>query len=389
VVHRVRTDGPAIVADRVAKDFVLVRSFGDFIRLCGSAKVPSHRALDGISLALNKGEVLGLIGYNGAGKSTLLRILSEVSLPTTGQLAIRGRKLVVLEMSTGFNPFLTGRENIWRRLTLYGISRDEIAALEPGIVAFAELEAAIDQPLITYSTGMRARLAFAVVTSPRSDVLLLDELLAVGDEYFQGKCVRRIAEACEGGTTAVIASHDIGMIQRLCNRAVWLEHGRVRMAGSPFDVGVAYYGADARAYDASLARSHARIDNIQIERKGDRLAIQIDCQRLEKGDDLFLQVAIYDGRIGTLVLLHNTGYDDVRLPAEPGAMNVSLVTACPPRLTRGLVSAVLFRGSAIPSAATVEDAWGWDNDRSVRFEFGEPTSAGPYIEYPLLWTRVT
>jgi lipopolysaccharide transport system ATP-binding protein len=171
--------------------------------------LPTFRALDQVSFSVENGEVLGIIGPNGAGKSTLLKIINGVSRPTSGKVHLNGSCTAILEVSTGFSPFLTGRENIYRRLMLQGYRVDEVKELEKRIIEFSELEPFIDQKVLTYSSGMAARLTFAIVTSALSEIVLIDELLVVGDEYFQGKCLKRIKEMCASGRTVVIASHTI------------------------------------------------------------------------------------------------------------------------------------------------------------------------------------
>jgi lipopolysaccharide transport system ATP-binding protein len=188
-------------------------------------------ALDDVTFDVQEGEVLGVIGRNGAGKSTLLKILSEVTAPTSGQIALRGRVASLLEVGTGFHPDLTGRENIFLNGAILGMSKAEIRAQFDDIVGFSECEAFIDTPVKRYSSGMYVRLAFAVAAHLEQEILIIDEVLAVGDAQFQQKCLRKMEEVGRAGRTILFVSHQISSIQRLCNRAVLLENGRLVKAG--------------------------------------------------------------------------------------------------------------------------------------------------------------
>lgn len=193
-------------------------------------------ALRGVSLAVRQGEVLGILGRNGAGKTTLLKLVSRVLLPTRGRVRVRGLVAPLLGLGAGFHDDLTGRENIFLASAILGFARKHVAARLERIVAFAELAPFIDRPLRTYSTGMRARLGFAVATDVRPDILILDEILAVGDESFQKKCRQRIAEFRQQGTTVLLVSHQVAMVQALCSRAILLEQGELLADAPPGEV---------------------------------------------------------------------------------------------------------------------------------------------------------
>jgi ABC-type polysaccharide/polyol phosphate transport system ATPase subunit len=188
-------------------------------------------ALNHVDLQVQDGEILGIIGRNGAGKSTLLKVISRVLVPTEGRLRIRGRVSPLLELGAGFHPELTGRENVFLNGTLLGHTRREIESHLDEIIEFAELGDFIDAPLRTYSSGMTARLGFSVATSWKPEILILDEVLAVGDEAFRNKCQVRMEQYRDHGTTTLIVTHDSHTVQTLCSRAVWLDHGRVRAIG--------------------------------------------------------------------------------------------------------------------------------------------------------------
>src|SRR5690348_5499913 len=188
-------------------------------------------ALKDVSLQVNEGEVLGLIGRNGAGKTTLLKILSRITRPTTGWAEIRGRVGSLLEVGTGFHPELTGRENTFLSGAVLGMSKREIARKFDEIVGFAELEKFIDTPVKHYSSGMYVRLAFAVAAHLEPEILLVDEVLAVGDLEFQKKCVGRMSEVSKAGRTIVFISHQMSQIRRLCERVIWVDRGVIKRDG--------------------------------------------------------------------------------------------------------------------------------------------------------------
>jgi ABC-2 type transport system ATP-binding protein/lipopolysaccharide transport system ATP-binding protein len=190
-------------------------------------------ALRDVCLELRRGEVFGLIGHNGAGKSTMLKLVSRVMKPTSGRVWVKGKIAPLLELGAGFHPELSGRENIFLNGTLLGNSRAEMAKLFDGIVEFAEIGDFIDAPLRTYSTGMAGRLGFAVATATRPDILIVDEVLSVGDEQFQEKCAERITEFRQQGTTILLVTHSSTLVERICDRAAWLDHGQLCGVGLP------------------------------------------------------------------------------------------------------------------------------------------------------------
>jgi lipopolysaccharide transport system ATP-binding protein len=203
-------------------------------------------ALKDVSLEVKEGEVLGLIGRNGAGKTTLLKILSRITRPTTGWAEIHGRVGSLLEVGTGFHPELTGRENTFLSGAILGMSKREITAKFDEIVAFAELEKFIDTPVKHYSSGMYVRLAFAVAAHLEPEILLVDEVLAVGDINFQKKCLGKMGDVARAGRTVVLVSHQLNQIRRLCHRVVWIDDGSIRQDGPTHEVVSAYESAMAR-----------------------------------------------------------------------------------------------------------------------------------------------
>ena len=197
-------------------------------------------ALRDVSAEVPVGEVLGIIGRNGAGKSTLLKVLSRITRPTTGRAIIRGRVGSLLEVGTGFHPELTGRENIFLNGAILGMGRAEIRRKFDEIVAFAETERFLDVPVKHYSTGMHMRLAFAVAAHLDPEILLVDEVLAVGDALFQKKCLGKMQAVASGGRTVVFISHNMSAIQALSDRVLWLESGEVHRVGQPTDIVQSY-----------------------------------------------------------------------------------------------------------------------------------------------------
>jgi ABC-type polysaccharide/polyol phosphate transport system ATPase subunit len=197
-------------------------------------------ALHDVSITLLPGETLGVVGRNGAGKSTLLRVISRVLRPTSGRVIVRGSVAPLLELGAGFHPDLTGRENVYLNAALLGHTAAQTRACFDEIVTFAELWDFIDAPIRTYSTGMHARLGFAVATALRPDVLLVDEVLSVGDEQFQEKCGERIREFRRLGTSIILVTHNAITVRKLCSRAVWLDDGKVQVAGDPESVTAEY-----------------------------------------------------------------------------------------------------------------------------------------------------
>src|ERR1700688_2691185 len=197
-------------------------------------------ALRDASFDIQGGEIVGLIGRNGAGKTTLLKILSRVTRPTVGFAEVHGRMGSLLEVGTGFHPELTGRENVFLSAAILGMGKREIDRKFDEIVAFAEVDKFIDTPLKHFSTGMQMRLAFAVAAQLEPEILMVDEVLAVGDLEFQKKCLGKMSEVSKGGRTIVFVSHQMSQIRRLCERVIWVDRGVIKLDGPTLDVVSAY-----------------------------------------------------------------------------------------------------------------------------------------------------
>ena len=200
----------------------------------------SFLALNNVNIDIKKGEIFGFVGRNGAGKSTLLKVVSRVLVPTEGRVWIKGWVSPLLELGAGFHPELTGRENVFLNGTLLGHSRREIEEHMDEILGFSELGAFMDAPLRTYSSGMIARLGFAVATTWKPEILILDEVLSVGDEAFQLKCQKRMEGFRKERVTSLLVTHSMQVVQSLCSRAAWIDHGVIKVVGTPDEVIKAY-----------------------------------------------------------------------------------------------------------------------------------------------------
>lgn len=200
-------------------------------------KIENRKILNGINIEIKKGETVALIGTNGSGKSTLLKLMTKIIYPTSGKIITRGKIASLLELGAGFHPDFTGRENIYFNAAVFGLSKKEIDKRLNDIIEFSELGELIDTPVRTYSSGMYMRLAFSVAINVDADILLIDEILAVGDQHFQDKCFDKLKEFKDDkNKTIVIVSHSLDSVKMLCNRAIWIYDGKVRMDGKPEEV---------------------------------------------------------------------------------------------------------------------------------------------------------
>jgi lipopolysaccharide transport system ATP-binding protein len=291
-------------------------------------------ALDDVSFEVGQGEVVGFIGRNGAGKSTLLKILTRITTPTRGRAEIRGRVGSILEVGTGFHPELTGRENIYLNGTILGMTRREINAKLSRIIDFSGVERLIDTPVKRYSTGMYVRLAFAVAAHLDPEVLIIDEVLAVGDYEFQQRCMGRIEDISKSGRTVLFVSHDMQAVSRLCNRIYWLEQGRVAESGPSAQVVASYLQAQAgvgaeRTFTPETAQGDvARITSARIVDEDGKTVDAVDVRRsvgveiaftvLKPGNALFPKIKISTGQSEIAFNALDTD-QRWREPVEPGA----------------------------------------------------------------------
>jgi len=225
----------AIEVKNMSKDFVV---YGDrantlkekIIRI-GTSKKEVRSVLKDINLEIKNGESVALIGVNGSGKSTLLKLMTKIIYPTKGKISVNGKLTSLLELGAGFHQDFSGRENIYFNASIFGLSKGEIDERIDSIIKFSELEEFIDNPVRTYSSGMYMRLAFSVAINVDADILLIDEILAVGDQHFQDKCMNKMLELKKQGKTMVFVSHSAQAVKFLCDRAIWLSDGRIKMDG--------------------------------------------------------------------------------------------------------------------------------------------------------------
>lgn len=232
------TNEPAITLENVVLDFPVTKTGPAFLkevftgRMGKRRKDNFYRAINEINLEIKQGEVFGIIGPNGAGKSTLLRMMAGIYAPDKGSLKVRGRVSLLAGLGAGFQRNLTGRENISLSGSIYGISKDQLHQLIPSIIVFSGIGEFIDQPLRTYSSGMRARLAFSIASHLSPEVLLIDEVLAVGDSAFREKSKNKIMEMVKGEATVVIVSHNAAILREICDRIVCLDKGKISLLSS-------------------------------------------------------------------------------------------------------------------------------------------------------------
>ena len=246
----------AVKVDHVSKYFKLPTEATNSLRTAmvnrfkGIKGYKEQHVLKDISFEVEKGDFFGILGRNGSGKSTLLKIISEIYVPEKGSVTIDGKLVSFIELGVGFNPELTGRENVYMNGAMLGFSTVEIDAMYDDIVDFAELHDFMNQKLKNYSSGMQVRLAFSVAIKAQGDILILDEVLAVGDEAFQRKCNDYFQERKKSGKTTILVTHDMGAVKKYCNKAVLIENGLVKAIGDPFDV------SDQYSFDNLESNSH-------------------------------------------------------------------------------------------------------------------------------------
>lgn len=246
----------AVKVDHVSKYFKLPTEATNSLRTAmvnrfkGIKGYKEQHVLNDISFEVEKGDFFGILGRNGSGKSTLLKIISEIYVPEKGSVTIDGKLVSFIELGVGFNPELTGRENVYMNGAMLGFSTAEINAMYDDIVDFAELHDFMNQKLKNYSSGMQVRLAFSVAIKAQGDILILDEVLAVGDEAFQRKCNDYFQERKKSGKTTILVTHDMGAVKKYCNKAVLIENGLVKAIGDPFDV------SDQYSFDNLESSSH-------------------------------------------------------------------------------------------------------------------------------------
>ncbi len=234
----------AIEVKKVTKTFKLFYDKANTVKekliFWNNKKSETRTVLDDINLNISKGETVALIGVNGSGKSTLLKLMTKIIYPTKGEINTNGKLTSLLELGAGFHPDFTGRENIYFNASIFGLTKKQIDERLDDIIEFSELGDFIDNPVRTYSSGMYMRLAFSVAINVDADILLVDEILAVGDQHFQDKCIAKMKELQNEGKTMVFVTHSLGIVRDFCTRAVWLCDGKIKMDGNTNEVVDAY-----------------------------------------------------------------------------------------------------------------------------------------------------
>jgi ABC-2 type transport system ATP-binding protein len=389
----------AIVVENVSKKFRLsghkVRSIKEGALRLGRNTYEEFWALKDISLSIDRGETIGILGHNGSGKSTLLKCISGILKPTTGEVRLRGRIASLLELGAGFHPDLTGRENVYINASFLGIPRKEIAKHFDDIVAFAELEHFIDQQVKYYSSGMYVRLGFAVAINVDPDILLVDEVLAVGDEVFQKKCIDRVEELQAEGKTILFVTHGADLARKICDRVIVLDHGDMVANGVPgesiriFREYLHGHLTDAEGEPAAdVAHTHdprVRITSVTFEHPGqpDRrhvfagepLTIRVAIEAVEQVAEAVLGLEVRDSS-GEVLYVSDTEMLGAPLPPLQGAVEV----------TFNIGSLPLLDG-AFPISIQLKDRHGGRlldfREGQDTFEVVNPTRAGGSILLPV------
>jgi ABC-type polysaccharide/polyol phosphate transport system ATPase subunit len=336
--------GGAVRAEGVSRRFRVrpheTRTLKELVLAPGRARATDVWALRDVSFAIGAGEAVGLVGRNGSGKTTLLKLVSGILKPTSGRLDVEGRVGSLLELGAGFHPDFTGRENVFLNGAIHGLSRAQVRERLEEVVAFAELEDAIDLPVRTYSSGMVMRLGFAVAAHVEADLLLLDEVFAVGDEAFQRKCFGKIFEFKQRGGTIVFVSHDASAVERLCDRAILLRHGTVELDGPTHEAILRYHRLLAADEDPA-----------------------------ERGAGL-REWGSGEARVESVALVGEDGAERAQfLAGEPATLRLRVVAAAPlpaPRLSWELRG----EGGILLAAGAVETAGlGWDGAGPLPLRF--------------------
>jgi teichoic acid transport system ATP-binding protein len=326
----------AITAEGLSKKYKVYRNnkarLAEFLAFGRKQFHQEFWALRDLNFTIKRGETFGVIGRNGAGKSTLLKILAGITRQSEGSMHINGRLSALLELGAGFHPDFTGRENLYMNGALIGYTREDVDAIFEEVVDFADLWDYIDMPVKTYSSGMYVRLAFSIATSVNPDILIVDEALAVGDEYFQKKCIDRMRSFMQLGKTIIFVSHDVGNIRRICQRAMWIEKGGIMDIGDSDSVTASYSdflnGLQGEASEREkagkkAAPAHEKLVEITgvriigadrkphaVFRTGETFKIEVGYRALKPVRDVTFGVAIYRND-NVFVTASNTSMDDI------------------------------------------------------------------------------
>lgn len=356
-------------------------------------------ALRDVSFEVPTGQALGIIGHNGAGKSTLLKLLSNITAPSEGEMKIRGRLSALIEVGSGFHPELTGRENIYLNGSILGMRRREISEKFDRIVDFAGVRQFIDTPVKRYSSGMYVRLGFSIAAHLDPDILLLDEVLAVGDAAFQSKCIRRIRELKELGTTIVFISHDLGAVERLCDRVLLARRGQIVADGPPIEVIAEYQRAatdisvDENGEDErTVANKRAEVTTIEFFdtdgneqiscQNGGSIVARVNYLAREPIEDAVFELFFYSGE-GKLTCQLSTEWNDRRIDLQSGAGKVEFLCA-----EIGLRPGIYFVDATIKQRGGLEDIDWQRHGASLRIDPGKLHRGEFYMPHEWRVTRL-
>ena len=299
----------ALQVNRLSKTYILK-----------SGAQKNFRALKDVSFSINEGESVGIIGRNGAGKSTLLKLLSGITFPTSGEAKIEGTFSSLLEVGTGFHPDLSGRDNIFLNASILGVSKRETNNQLDEIIAFSGVEKFIDQPLKTYSSGMKLRLAFAVISHLKTDIIALDEVLAVGDSMFQVKCMERIFDFKQQGRTILFVSHNLSAVKQLCERSLVLEKGEIVFDG-PTEKAIQHYLSLSPSENGSTTSELIKDLGIKSSQSECVLSLEVENIKTDSAIDLGVNISTQDG---TSLYHFSNRFIDKPLIPKNGMLNVEL-----------------------------------------------------------------
>lgn len=358
-------------------------------------------ALRDVSFEVPRGEALGIIGHNGAGKSTILKLLSNITSPTSGEITINGNLAALIEVGSGFHPELTGRENIFLSGSILGMRRREIARKLDEIIAFAEIGDYVDVPVKWYSSGMYVRLGFSISAYLDPDILLLDEVLAVGDAAFQEKCIRRISELKQAGMTIVYISHDLASVEQLCDRIILLERGAIIAGGSPHEVVAMYQEMMLRSEDFALPEHMgaskegpklARITDLYFKdlegravatfRTGDSLVAHLRYSAFRPLNDVVFDLFYFSHEGRFLQCQHTTSQSGEQIDLEQGTGIVEFT--CP---VLGLQPGLYHVGATIKARDEEESIDWWYGHSLLNVEIGKWVRGNFYM--PHEWRLIT
>jgi ABC-type polysaccharide/polyol phosphate transport system ATPase subunit len=321
-------------------------------------------AVRNVSFEVQRGEALGIIGHNGAGKSTILKLLSNITLPTSGEITINGRLSSLIEVGSGFHPELTGRENIYLNGSILGMQRRDISRKLDSIVHFAGIQEFVDTPVKRFSSGMYVRLGFSIAAHLDPEILLLDEVLAVGDSAFQSKCIQRIEELKQGGTTIVFISHDLSAVEHLCDRVLLLQKGQIVGGGKPSEIIAQYQrltinsgvleslesqsDVDKSAKILSLSFSDINGEKNSSFRTGDALSARVDFNVYAPLNDVIFEILFYSPDL-EVQCIFTTESDGKRISLNPGRGAVEFICS-----DLGLLSGVYYTDVIVKKQGALE-----------------------------------